>query len=632
MSKISIIKINFDKKLNDEIESVQFDNNSRFIIFKLINNSKAYDLTGKTVRVAGIKRDGTEIFNDCEMVDEKNGMVSMELTEQINAAGGRVVCELKIYGDNDFLLSTKQFVINVSNSVMSTKILSSNEFTALTNALKEINDIDKKFAEVSSEIDEKAKQSDLEIQKARIDNITTLQEGSTTGDAELVDIRVGEDGITYENAGGAVRGQFNEIKRNLVYLSQPLKEINLFPNNTSITQGYYFSNGSAKENSSYCYTELLPISSLGLKTNMKYYINSDNLESYQIFLNFYKNLNFYKGQTVGKDNINFTIPDGCTHIIFSTKTDNMSKLQITEGDEQISFTKNGIWKFNKEFKEIIEINDRINKIESFLQNKKYYVKKSGGADFTSLLECLLIATETLDSVVYVDSGEYDLQQEFIDKYGASYWDNISYSTSKGGLELKNRVKIVFSENAKIIFNYNGSNSEVLSKFSIFNAGRLGFTLVNCTIESSNCRYCVHDERNTEEDSYENNYINCSFKQDNSLNSSWHSKQCIGGGLGVNGTINIKDCKFESIGINNGYGIVSYHNSLSISAKSKLTLTGNYFKGNSTFRLSGYGQAEQISTALVSNNSFGAEIVHTKETESSRQNTEILSWNNEIRNS
>lgn len=71
MSKMSVIKINFDKKLTDEIESVQFDNNSRFIIFKLINNSKAYDLTNKRVRVAGIKRDGTEIFNDCEIVDKK---------------------------------------------------------------------------------------------------------------------------------------------------------------------------------------------------------------------------------------------------------------------------------------------------------------------------------------------------------------------------------------------------------------------------------------------------------------------------------------------------------------------------------------------------------------------------------
>lgn len=224
MSKISIIKINFDKKLNDEIESVQFDNNSRFIIFKLINNSKAYDLTGKTVRVAGIKRDGTEIFNDCEMVDEKNGMVSMELTEQINAAGGRVVCELKIYGDNDFLLSTKQFVINVSNSVMSTKILSSNEFAALTNALKEIHDIDKKFAEVSSQIDEKANKNEI-FTMANMGQ--DVKEAMTGGSVAVV----GKDTILTENI---VDKQVTPIKTSFFECDL----INILELNSSTYNGY----------------------------------------------------------------------------------------------------------------------------------------------------------------------------------------------------------------------------------------------------------------------------------------------------------------------------------------------------------------------------------------------------------
>lgn len=52
-------------------------------------------------------------------------------------------------------------------------------------------------------------------QDARISNLAKLPSGSTTGDAELQDIRIGEDGTVYDNAGEAVRQQIGSLKESL---------------------------------------------------------------------------------------------------------------------------------------------------------------------------------------------------------------------------------------------------------------------------------------------------------------------------------------------------------------------------------------------------------------------------------
>ena len=130
-------------------------------------------------------------------------------------------------------------------------------------------DVNDKFSKVNSSLEEKANNADLQIQKARIDNFTTLAEGSTTGDAELADGRTGADGITYTNIGGAIRGQYNVLKESLIKTNENLNNQFGYSLEYDITwienEGYDTSTGIAKPNTTVRRTNLINFSEMFIK-------------------------------------------------------------------------------------------------------------------------------------------------------------------------------------------------------------------------------------------------------------------------------------------------------------------------------------------------------------------------------
>ena len=85
--------------------------------------------------------------------------------------------------------------------------------------------------------------NDINVLESRMDQFTSLQEGSTTGDAELMDGRIGYDGKAYDNIGGAIRKQVSELKSDLAQLNEKQSVTISGKTNTLVTKDCFIVKG-----------------------------------------------------------------------------------------------------------------------------------------------------------------------------------------------------------------------------------------------------------------------------------------------------------------------------------------------------------------------------------------------------
>ena len=299
MKFLNKINLKINEDFYDRIKVKQNDT-ARYLLFNLLDNGVPFSLENKTVRVYGLKPDGTKVFNNLTIINAARGLAELQLTTQMLVKPGCLKLELVIYEATD-ILSTTKFDIDVIASLRDdAAIESTNEFSALTLGLSKLDEWDKYFKETSGAIEEKYTE--------RLNEINSSLEDKANKNEVFTMANMGQD-IKEAISGGsvAVVGRssvgIENVKTNAIhaYHTSFLKVSSDNILNPSICKnGFYVSptNGDLVTDSAYITSDFIKIT-----PGKTYYSNSGNTFA------FYDNVyNFISG---GNTNEMIAPPNAC---------------------------------------------------------------------------------------------------------------------------------------------------------------------------------------------------------------------------------------------------------------------------------------------------------------------------------
>lgn len=487
---------------------------------------------------------------------------------------------------DDLINETKDMINNYNYATLMEKLTqASSEATTsaatakkcadeLKNSTDFINTLDDKVAAQDSKIENiEASTSHITTKQntkiaalhTRMSEFTSLKDGSTTGDAELIDARIGADGTKYASAGDAMRGQVERInddkvdKLGIKQVSKVNADFIISDMLVDIPQKKW----KNEQQSSYHYESIVKSDISFRGTDVRIYIGSSTNPDRNTIavVNMYeKGKEDYTVSTIltesdlGKWSGELT-SNGATfnkleirlYSSFATVLEPNTETIIN--DIKVTTTgSEGKYKLNGVFVDKDDI------VDNTPDTTIITVKSDGTGDYTNPVK----ATNDIFNrayngekfIIQIYEGTYDIYASWEDVNKNGWFvtgANIGWNTHAN-------IKLIgIGDRDKIICNCflpDNSDPELVIKASCINAN-FGAYMENITFVAKNTRYCCHSDNANYYKNLTYDIKNCVFKHLGNKEGFWSYHGGWVEGSSSGNTYKFEDCEF--IGARRGYG-------------------------------------------------------------------------------
>lgn len=240
---------------------VKAGDSKRKISLTLLENNVPINLNYYNVVVACKKSDGNDILNTVNKIDAVNGKCEVEITNQMLALDTDLPCEIVLYGSNGTVATSSNFVIGRISSIRDNKsIVSSSEFTALSNALTKVQNIENEYRKNSVSI--QLKDLHTEVKTAMTGGSVAVVGENMVGSENIKDLSI-EARHLKENSVNNNALALNSVRidnLNVSKVGEGATEVNIHDYTTTTEGGYVnYNTGEIIKLSEFGYSDFIEV-------------------------------------------------------------------------------------------------------------------------------------------------------------------------------------------------------------------------------------------------------------------------------------------------------------------------------------------------------------------------------------